>query len=246
MVVALAVGVTVIGLLLPPVIAALVAILLTGKITAATADRALARKLHFRIDRALVVTEAGEQRDWRYLASADLEQIERRLADLGDETVTLDHDAAQSLWHAAQLIAVFARMRDSANEAEGTLGRGDALSEERRLRELRAVVEGRDGAIDTLRCVYVELLEAQKRLRRIGRWLRVIGAPAPLPLSAAYDAARRYAETVLGDTQPYAELSTEELERLRLHGMVIWPPTSGNAEIDAKVPRRNLGTGDLN
>lgn len=235
--------------MLAPVVGALVAILVTGKISATLAHRALARTLRGRLGRSLLIGEAREQTPWWYASDKDLDHVGLRLVALGDESVAIDGPAAEAIWHAAQMIPVLQRCRgmydavvsDIAKQIEKLDLERDHATRQRVHQTISAAIERRDDALDALSHIYSDLLTADRRLARVGHWLRWVDrlpeTSPPSPLQSALD----YAERHLEGAARWQEPSFDDLEILRIRSVAIQiPPPSGDEEIDQRLPRRHL------
>jgi hypothetical protein len=232
-----------------PVVAALVAIFLTGTISAGLSRRAASRTLRGRLARLLLLGAAREQEGWWYATDEELTDLEQRIVGFGDEVVVIDVLAAEAIWHAAQMVPVLRRCRtlydDAVRGIQPAIEKASYEPENYRLESVRKVIakaiEQRDAALDALSHVYQDLLQADKLLARVSRWLRIIDRAPELEPPATFVAAAGYLATLLDGTVRWQEPKFEVLEILRIHSVAQQiPPPSNIPAIDAQLTRRNL------
>jgi hypothetical protein len=238
-----------------PIIAGLVAILLTGKINAGLARRADARTLRFRLSRALLTGDAREQSSWWQVPDEKLTDVEARLVAIGDETAPVHGPAAQAIWHAAQMIPVFRRARSLYDDA--VRGIDPALEKHRHEPQhygfdylagrIGSAIDHRDAALDSLARAYADMLKADRWLAGIGRWLRAIDRSPTLPPPSTLVAAQAYAQRYLEGAARWQEPDFDDLEVHRVYSVVVQiPPAANIEEVDSQLPRRNLVPKDEN
>lgn len=240
------------GYVLSAVISAIVAILLTGKITAGLADRAAARRLRSRATRVLLVGPGREQQGWWYLSPKQTQDIANRLVVLSEDAIAIDLVAARSYAHAAQMLPVLARCienwRDDSNEAQKRIDDASPLAggpigpqPDKVTRIFGSLVRRRDNALAAVATIYEELLTADASLARVKRWLRVVDWTPRLSAPRTFVAALRYAQDHLRGADTWREPSTSGLEAYRVQTIAKqMMPHSPYRDANIAVARRDI------
>ncbi|MFE5411119.1 hypothetical protein [Microbacterium sp. NPDC056569] len=244
------------GYVLSAVISAVVAILLTGKISAGLADRAEAKRLRARATRVLLVGPGREQEGWWYLSPEQIQDIAGRLICLSEDAIAIDVRAARAYGHAAQMMPVLLRsieqwpdayksatkrIDDEATEAPRALN----IVPDRVVQAIESLVERRDDALAAIATVYEELLDADASLARVGRWLAILDWSARPGRPRALEAALDYARQHLEGAETWREPSEPGLEAYRVQTIARQEIPAGRFAdlVAARTPRRDI-TGD--